>query len=225
MKYNGVLFQNRKFIEQKLLLYGFSFEKERYVYSVGLMHGDFRMDISIDKEENIEIIVSESESGEEYTLIYAKNAVGSFLGEIREQYEDILSDICEKCTEKQVFKSDHAKNIIRYIKQKYGTDPEYLWDKFPNNAVFRNGKSAKWYAAILTTEKKNLGLYEEGTEEILNLKARPERVCVLLNYKNCFPAYHMNKKHWYTVRLNGEMPIENIYSLIDESYETVGKVK
>ncbi|MBF1202590.1 MAG: MmcQ/YjbR family DNA-binding protein, partial [Fusobacterium periodonticum] len=33
------------------------------------------------------------------------------------------------------------------------------------------------------------------------------------------PAYHMNKKHWCTICLDGTVELEKIYNLIDISYE------
>lgn len=38
------------------------------------------------------------------------------------------------------------------------------------------------------------------------------------------PAYHMNKKHWLTILLNGSIDDDEIYNLLDMSYEmTKGK--
>ena len=33
------------------------------------------------------------------------------------------------------------------------------------------------------------------------------------------PAYHMNKKHWLTILLNGSVNDDEIYNLLDMSYE------
>ncbi|MBQ8295198.1 MAG: MmcQ/YjbR family DNA-binding protein, partial [Clostridia bacterium] len=33
-----------------------------------------------------------------------------------------------------------------------------------------------------------------------------------------FMGYHMNKKHWYTLLLDGSIPTEEICRRIDESY-------
>ena len=35
------------------------------------------------------------------------------------------------------------------------------------------------------------------------------------------PGYHMNKDHWNTVLLNDTMPVDELLSWIDESYELV----
>ena len=52
------------------------------------------------------------------------------------------------------------EEIFQYVKEQYGTEPEYLWKKDPDSAVLRH-KNGKWYAIIMAVEKKTLGL-EEG---------------------------------------------------------------
>ncbi|TQR97602.1 MmcQ/YjbR family DNA-binding protein [Paenibacillus ottowii] len=37
------------------------------------------------------------------------------------------------------------------------------------------------------------------------------------------PGYHLNKKHWNTVEVDDSFPLEDLYSMIDHSYELVFK--
>ncbi len=56
----------------------------------------------------------------------------------------------------------------------------------------------------------------------VSLKADPiEAVILRKQYEAVKPSYHMNKKHWITVTLNGCIPDEVLYKLIDESYHLV----
>lgn len=56
----------------------------------------------------------------------------------------------------------------------------------------------------------------------LNLKATPENVEILRSlFTDITPGYHMNKRHWITVALTGEIPEGQIHQLIDESYNLV----
>ena len=45
------------------------------------------------------------------------------------------------------------EEIFQYVKEQYGTEPEYLWKKDPDSAVLRH-KNGKWYAIIMAVEKK-----------------------------------------------------------------------
>lgn len=99
----------------------------------------------------------------------------------------------------QVFKSPNTQNLCAYAKDKYGDTLEFLWEKFPKNAILRKKKSRKWYALFCVVAKTQLGLQEEGFMEIINLKLDPQDVLAFVDNKKCFKAYHMNKKHWISI--------------------------
>jgi predicted DNA-binding protein (MmcQ/YjbR family) len=56
----------------------------------------------------------------------------------------------------------------------------------------------------------------------LNLKCDPEKALIL---RDCYPAvtpgYHMNKRHWNTIRLDGSIPPDELFAMIDDSYALV----
>ncbi len=55
-----------------------------------------------------------------------------------------------------------------------------------------------------------------------NLKCDPDRALELRDrYEDVQPGYHMNKKHWNTVTLGGEIPLRELHRMIDHSYELV----
>ena len=55
-----------------------------------------------------------------------------------------------------------------------------------------------------------------------NVKCDPEKAEELREeYSSVIPAFHMNKKHWNTVILNGQIPLKQIREMIDESYHLV----
>ena len=96
---------------------------------------------------------------------------------------------------------------------------EFLWEKSPKTAVVRRKTSKKWYAVILTLSKRKLNLDSDELVEIINLHNNPEEIEKLIDNKKYFPAYHMNKKHWCTICLDGKVELEKIYELVDISYE------
>jgi len=56
----------------------------------------------------------------------------------------------------------------------------------------------------------------------LNLKCDPAYALELRErYSSVTPGYHMNKKHWNTVMLDGTIPDKEIFSWIDHSYNLV----
>jgi len=56
----------------------------------------------------------------------------------------------------------------------------------------------------------------------MNVKCDPERALDLRDqYESILPGYHMSKKHWNTLLLDGSLPSPLIKELIDHSYELV----
>jgi len=58
----------------------------------------------------------------------------------------------------------------------------------------------------------------------INLKCDPELALELRSkYAAVHPGYHMNKKHWNTVELDGSIPASEVFDMIDHSYLQVVK--
>ncbi|MEM9017182.1 MAG: MmcQ/YjbR family DNA-binding protein [Verrucomicrobiota bacterium] len=56
----------------------------------------------------------------------------------------------------------------------------------------------------------------------MNLKCDPERAIELrANHEAILPGYHMNKRHWNTIELDGTVDDEFVIVLIEHSYELV----
>ena len=64
---------------------------------------------------------------------------------------------------------------------------------------------------------------KEGVGQ-LNLKCDPDEALSLRDiFEAVIPGYHMNKKHWNTVILDGSIPSGEIERMIDNSYSLVVK--
>ena len=58
----------------------------------------------------------------------------------------------------------------------------------------------------------------------VNLKCDPSKAIELREqYPGIIPGYHMNKKHWNTVTMDGSVPENLLKELIDHSYSLVVK--
>lgn len=120
---------------------------------------------------------------------------------------------------KQHFVSPQALQVARYIKRKYKCGSEHLWARSPDDGIFRRGDNEKWFAGIFHVRiRKIVGGDNDARVEILNLRCPPEVVDFIVDKKMVFPGWHMNKRHWITLILDGRMQISDIYALVDNSY-------
>jgi predicted DNA-binding protein (MmcQ/YjbR family) len=74
--------------------------------------------------------------------------------------------------------------------------------------------------AVYKTGDKMFALIAEGTEPVrLSLKGNPQLNLVLREkYETVMPGYHLNKKHWNTIVLSGQLAWEEVQDLIRHSY-------
>ena len=114
------------------------------------------------------------------------------------------------------------EELFDYVKKRYGTNPEYLWKSDPHSAVLRH-KNGKWYAILMKIETSKLGLGDERTIDIINVKCDPDMAAVLTQANGFLPGYHMNKRHWITILLDGTVTEEKILDFLDRSYELINK--
>ena len=212
------VFRQKAVVLQNLKDFGFTKNNGTYLYHTILPSSGFKMFIYITEQGKISTTLIDPTTDEPYTLHLVDNTVGSFVGNIKSEYEQVLRNIADTCYEHDVFKSVQAKKLKDYVRNKYGDNPEYLWEKFPDYAVLRRKDTGKWYCVFLSVSTSKLGITPEQMVEIIDLRIQPEFINDLIDNKIYFPGWHMNKKHWYTIILDGSVQYEEICKRIDNSY-------
>lgn len=211
------LFVRKTLNINKAILFGFTKYENGYMYETDILDGMFRLKVVISSAGHVGTNLIESDTGEEYVL-YKTNSVGLFIGEVRTNIENVLTQIANECYDIEVFKVQQSKDVISHIHDRYGDELEYLWEKLPENAVWRRKDTKKWYGTIQKISKRKLGLNSDEIVEVINLRTRPEKMEALLSCGKYYPGWHMNKKRWCTIILDGSVETEEIYKGIDESY-------
>ena len=210
--------KDKKIDFKKLEEFGFKLKDNSYYYYTSLLKNQFKMSVKISLNNSIFTEIIDTETNEPYILYLIEKRSG-YSEKVYKEYSDILEKIKKKCFEDEIFKANYTKEVINYIKNKYRDELEFLWEKSPKNAVVRRKSSKKWYAVILTVSKRKLNLDTDEIIEVINLHNIVEEIEKLIDNKKYFPAYHMNKKHWCTICLDGTVELKEIYKLIDVSYE------
>lgn len=81
--------------------------------------------------------------------------------------------------------------------------------------------------AVYRVGDKMFALIAESKQPVrLSLKCDPELSRVLRDkYEEVMPGYHLNKKHWNTLILSGQLGWEEVQALIRHSYNLVIDIK
>ena len=77
--------------------------------------------------------------------------------------------------------------------------------------------------AVYKVGGKMFALIAEKSKPIrLSLKCDPQLAVILREtYETVMEGYHLNKKHWNTIVLSGQLPDEEVQGLIRHSYDLV----
>ena len=113
------------------------------------------------------------------------------------------------------------QRVTEYIRDRYAAEAEHLWAKYPNYAVFRHPASRKWFALVMDIPRNRLGLEGDGDVDIMDVKCGSLMVGSLLAQDGFLPAYHMSKSSWISVLLDETVPDNQIYPLLELSYDSV----
>lgn len=111
--------------------------------------------------------------------------------------------------------------IYKFIDKNFKISPEFLFKNHQNFAVFRHTNNKKWFCLFMPLNPKKLGL--NGNNEIFVLNLKTDMANILINYKEIFPAYHMNKRHWISVLLNSNIEKELVFDLIKTSFDLTNR--
>ena len=171
--------------------------------------------------KSFEVNVFDADTDEEYLPFNVLDNITGFVTGIREQVEDLVQEIKEKC----LLNSNMKLRLMEYCERKFGTEPEAPWEDSPDAYTFKTAKRNKWYALFMTIPYKSLGLVAKGALDVVNIKLPPEKVLDLIDRVHFYPAYHMNKKHWITIVLDKEVDEPLVQQLLEESYGLVEKLK
>lgn len=211
--------KNRKPLLDKLKEYGFQEVGKSLEYTVGIVSGQLELKIVLDGEGRLFSHISDVAFGDEYVLHKVPDAGGAFVGRVREEYQNVLDEIFEKCFDGGVFHRGRLGEIRQYILQKYHDEFEFPWED--ENAVVRRSDNRKWYAVFIMVSSKKLGLPFDRKVSVMNIKMKPCDIEAFVDNESFFPAYHMNKKHWISVLVDSPAKTEKIFKVLDDSHELV----
>ena len=105
------------------------------------------------------------------------------------------------------------QDIIEYCSSLHDAYEDYPFDDFDD--------SQKWTVMRHKLNKKSFAIiYERDDKICVNVKCDPIEADFLRQiFADVIPAYHMNKTHWNTIFLNGDVPEKEVKLMITKSFD------
>ena len=204
------------FSKEQLKGFGFKEEAEKLIYRQEILDMSFLIEI-VFVDSQLLVEVYDLEFDEVYSLYSVDSAVGETVQNIREHVEKLLRSILGLTDQSGKISSE----VIDYC-NKYGGNHVNPFKKHLDILAFVNEKN-KWYALFSDVDYNKLNKNTDITTKakILNVKYPTDKILEIIDNKNIFPAYHMNKKNWISIVLDKNIKLETIKELIDISYSLV----
>ena len=156
-------------------------------------------------------------TGDEYTLYRVANATGKFVGQVREAITVLLKRIAASCFERDVFTLDQSQELLETIRGRWGEALEFLWEDYPECAILRRTDTGKWYAVMMRLPGQKFGLPEDAVSEFILLRVPRGEEDAIRADRRFLSAYHMNKRTWFAIQLDGSMEFPELMRLADRS--------
>ena len=211
-------FRRMRVIRSTLEKFGFKEESGVWTYSAPIANGALVCTVTVNAGGAVEEMTTDAATGDEYVQHRIAAASGKFVGGVRCEIMALMRRIADACFERDVFKTALARGILSFAETEWGETPEFLWKNFPDYAVMRRKDTDKWYALLARLTADKVGGSKKDIIEVVNMR-RTEG----MDGPRFLPAYHMNKKTWTTIVLDGTVGAEELQKLLKESRKLATK--
>jgi predicted DNA-binding protein (MmcQ/YjbR family) len=118
------------------------------------------------------------------------------------------------------------ENIINFALSLEGAMADKPFPEDFDTTVLRHADTGKWFGIIMHISGNKVGLSPDIKVDVMNVKCKPEDTFTAREISNgILPAYHMNKKHWISILLNGTVEKELTEALLENSYDLTKRRK
>lgn len=219
----STFFQQKIPIFERLLPFGFTVTDGLYTYREVFFDGQFELLVQVDEGGKSRVAVLDVEMGEEYMAVHVTAPLGAFVSQVKEASISILQKVATACFCALPFAQEQANRLSQFIQQEWADQADYPFANYPQTASFRHPANGKWYALITRVKRSYFGDSSDTSQvEILNLKVDREEMAELLSLPGVYPAYHMSKKTWVSLLLDGSIADQTLFDLVKKSRSMVG---
>lgn len=222
------VFQRKKWDPARMDAFGFGPADADGIrrYAEEFMNGDFRAEVSVGADGRTEGKVTDTALDEEYLPVRIRSRAGSFVGEVRLQYEGVLRKVAHACCSEEYFVFPQSNRLADEIQKRHGEQPDFPFSTARSYGVFRYAGNRKWYGLIMQLAKGRVARPVPESEagepaEFLNVKIPEGRMEEALSIPGFYPGYHMDSRNWASIILDGTIPDETVLEWLEASRELV----
>lgn len=113
----------------------------------------------------------------------------------------------------------NREEFLRHAEERFGELPDCPFEDDCDTTVLRHSGNRKWFALVMNIPKNKLVPESTGNVDVVNLKCAPEVADSFRHEHGIYPAYHMNKRHWISVLLDGSVSADKLDFLLGVSHE------
>ena len=120
--------------------------------------------------------------------------------------------------------NNERENIVKFALSLEGAMADMPFPDDFDTTVLRHRDTGKWFGIIMHISGSKVGLSPDIKVDVMNVKCKPEDTFTAREISNgILPAYHLNKKHWISILLNGTVETDLTEALLENSYELTKK--
>ena len=222
MTFEDAYFKQKRLKPESLEAFGFRNTDKGWKLRKPLIDQELEVRIVIDEEGNLRGQVLDVDFNEPYDTFRSPQATGTYVGQVRETYGKLLSQVADSCYVDQLFSSPQANRLATFLTQEFSDQADHPFEKYPDYLSYRI--AGKWYALLFPLRGEKLGLDSEKADKIydvVNLKVDSKDMEQLMKMEGIFPSYHMSKKSWISLVLDETLPDETVFKLVTRSRSLV----
>ena len=109
------------------------------------------------------------------------------------------------------------------VRSQWDEELEFPWEDSPEYAVLHRTDTGKWYAVMMQLPKQKFGLAADSISEFILLRIPNGKRDATLADRRFLPAFHMNKRTWFAIQLDGGVETAEILRLTECSRDLAVK--
>lgn len=174
MTFEDAYFKQKILKQDSLEPFGFTTTEQGYEFRKTLIADELEARLLIDLEGKLTGQVVDIDLDEPYDIFRSPQATGTYVGQVREAYGDLLSQVAEFCYDDQLFSSPQDNRLANFIVKEFSDQADPPFEKYPDYLSFR--VDGKWYALFFPLKGEKLALSGEKASlvyDVVNIKVDP----------------------------------------------------